>query len=390
MTATDSTPETTGKPSALAQLGNLFVAPSQALDYADRHPKMWWLPFGITLVLSLALGVWVAFSIDLEAWRAVMVQIVSQTRPEAAKYVAHAGRGTLLLGAVGTVVGIAIVELLYALYLFFADKMFSANSRGYGRWFSFTAWVSLPVTLGIIACHDRLGGVKPRQRNTAERRYQSEHASLPLKLPATACYKLAQFSILQFWVIGLVVFGLKRWCGHGTGKALADCDRALCRRVRHFVPDLIARGITMKKRKWLVAVGIAALVAIIVIVAMSHNGKNALAVTTIEVAQRTVKSSVLASGQFAYKDQVELRSQVAARSWHCRSRKATTSSRMNWCCRIDPKTYQASVDQQQAQVELQRDAINQAQLRLANLKLQWQRNTKLYKQGLIDANSYDN
>ncbi|MGH8148023.1 MAG: efflux RND transporter periplasmic adaptor subunit, partial [Rhodanobacteraceae bacterium] len=56
---------------------------------------------------------------------------------------------------------------------------------------------------------------------------------------------------------------------------------------------------------------------------------------------------------------------------------------------IDPKTYQANVDQQKAQVELQQDAIQEAQLKLANLKKQWQRNTKLFKQGLIDANSYD-
>ncbi|MGH8225989.1 MAG: efflux RND transporter periplasmic adaptor subunit [Gammaproteobacteria bacterium] len=146
----------------------------------------------------------------------------------------------------------------------------------------------------------------------------------------------------------------------------------------------------MKKRKWLVAGGIAVLVIIIVIISVSHNGKTALAVTSIEVAQRTVKSSVLASGQFAYKDQVELRSQVSGQIVGLPVEEGDQVKQNELVLQIDPKTYQASVDQQQAQVELQRDAISQAQLKLANFKLQWQRNTKLYKQGLIDANSYDN
>lgn len=220
MTDTDTGPEPAGRPSALAQLGNLFVAPASALDYADRHPGMWWLPLGVTLAANAVLGLWIAFTMNLAAWRAMMVHLVSKSHPEAAAHYAHAGRGYLVLGAVIGIVAIAVIELIYALYLFLADKLFSADSRGYGRWFSFTAWTWLPITLayiaGIIAWAVSSHGVGMHMADITSLNALFFHLS-----PHNSLFKLAQFSILQFWVIGLVTYGLVRWCRHGTGKALA-------------------------------------------------------------------------------------------------------------------------------------------------------------------------
>lgn len=144
------------------------------------------------------------------------------------------------------------------------------------------------------------------------------------------------------------------------------------------------------KRKWLIAGGIVVIIIIIVAVAISRNaGGNNLKVTTVKIAPRTVNSSVLASGQFAYKDQVQLRSQVSGQLVAVPIEEGDRVKKGEVVLRIDPKTYQANVDQQKAQVALQQDAIHEAQLKLANLKKQWQRNTKLFKKGLIDANSYD-
>lgn len=143
------------------------------------------------------------------------------------------------------------------------------------------------------------------------------------------------------------------------------------------------------KRKWIAAAGIAALLALIVILAVARRGGDQAAVTVTPVATRTVKSSVLASGQFAYKDQVQLRSQVSGQLVSVPIQEGDRVKQGEVVLRIDPKTYQANVDQQQAQVELQKDAIHEARLKLQNLKTQWERNTKLFKQGLIDANSYD-
>lgn len=143
------------------------------------------------------------------------------------------------------------------------------------------------------------------------------------------------------------------------------------------------------KRKWIILAGIAALLAVVVALAVSRHGGDKQGVTVSPVSKRTVKSSVLASGQFAYKDQVELRSQVSGQIVALPVQEGDEVKQGEVVLRIDPKTYQANVAQQQAQVQLQQDAIHEARLKLENLKKQWDRNTKLFKQGLVDANSYD-
>ncbi len=223
MTDTENSAATASKPSALSQLINLFVAPAQALDYADRHPKMWWLPLGITLVFNAALGIWVVLTMNLAAWREMMIQLVGKANPDhaaqAIQLISQHGRGYLMLGTIVGLAGLVIIELLFALYLFLADKIFSADSRGYGHWFSFTTWVWLPIVLGSIAAM-----IAWTMSNHGGDLTQIDVTTLNALFfhlkPGDHLYKLAQFSIFQFWVIGLVAYGLKRWCRHGTDKAL--------------------------------------------------------------------------------------------------------------------------------------------------------------------------
>ena len=219
MTDTETTAQADSQSSALSQLINLFVAPSQALDYADRHPKMWWLPLGITLLFSIALGVWFMLTVNINAWHAMMVHVLSQSHPEAVSRVAHMGRGTLLFGVIGGAIAIVVIELLYALYLFLTDKLFSASNQGYGRWFSFTTWTWLPISLAYIA-----GMIAWAFANHSTDLRLSDITSLNSLLfhfsPASHFFAATQFSVINIWVIALVTLGLQRWRGHGTGKAI--------------------------------------------------------------------------------------------------------------------------------------------------------------------------
>lgn len=215
--------EPDAKAGLFSQLANLFVAPSQALDYARGNPGKWWLPLGVLLVFQAAFLVWWALTVNLNAYHLAEVQMLTRMHPENAGQFSHfimqQGRGTLLLSAgLGGVIGVAIAELLYALYLFVADKVFSADSKGYGHWLSFTAWISLPVTLGVIANMVTLA-ISSRMSVNPTDVTSLNTLFLHLK-PWDPHFKIAQFSILQFWVIGLGVLGLKRWCNHGTAKAL--------------------------------------------------------------------------------------------------------------------------------------------------------------------------
>ncbi|MGH8127880.1 MAG: YIP1 family protein [Gammaproteobacteria bacterium] len=223
MADTENTAKAASQPSALSQLVNLFVAPSQALDYADRHPKMWWLPLGIVLVLNAALGVWVALTMNLAAMHAMMIAAIQKAHPEhaeqAMQMISSHGRSYVMLGVLFWLIVLVIIELIYALYLFLADKIFSADSRGFGRWFSFTTWTWLPIALGYIAAMVAWG-VSNHSGAFMQGDVTSLNALFFHLKPGDKLFKLTQFSILQFWVIGLVTYGLKRWCRHGTGKAL--------------------------------------------------------------------------------------------------------------------------------------------------------------------------
>ncbi|MDN5865408.1 MAG: efflux RND transporter periplasmic adaptor subunit [Gammaproteobacteria bacterium] len=143
------------------------------------------------------------------------------------------------------------------------------------------------------------------------------------------------------------------------------------------------------KRKWLFAGGIVVLIIIVVAVALGTRGSDAVSVEAITVEPRSIKSSILASGKFAYKEQVELRSEVSGRIVALPVKEGERVEQGEVVLRINPKTYQANVAQQKARVAMQKNAIQEAKLKLKNLKRQWQRNTTLYKKGLVDANTYD-
>jgi hypothetical protein len=224
MTDTDATVnEPVKNPTALAQLDNLFLSPSRALDYAHEHAKMWWLPFCITLGLQLILGIWIAATINIKYVHAMMAHAIMLSKPEhaqqAIQMINQHGRGFFMMGMVFGVVALGIGEVIFALYLFVADKLTSAASRGYGKWFSFTAWTWLPLTIATIIA----GIVWGLSSHSAMPHDPTSLNALIFHFnPATqmSLYRVAQFSLLEIWVIALVAFGVKRWCNASTAKAI--------------------------------------------------------------------------------------------------------------------------------------------------------------------------
>ncbi|MGH8225990.1 MAG: YIP1 family protein [Gammaproteobacteria bacterium] len=223
MTDPEITSEIAGKPGLFSQVANIFVAPGQALDYVRSNARSWWLPLGILLVFTAAFSLWWALTVNLDAYHMAQMQMLTQLHPENADkyahFIMHQGRGALMIGVVASLAFIAVVELLYALYLFLADKIFSADSKGYGQWFAFTTWTALPIVLATIASMIAFAVSNKTGLHPAD--VTSLNNLIFHLSPGDGLYKIAQFSILSFWVIGLIAFGLKRWCGHGTGKALA-------------------------------------------------------------------------------------------------------------------------------------------------------------------------
>jgi HlyD family secretion protein len=144
-----------------------------------------------------------------------------------------------------------------------------------------------------------------------------------------------------------------------------------------------------QKRKLWIGLGIiGALVLLIVIgrVAGSNKGEQ---VEVSRVEARTIRSSILASGQLIYLNPVELKPEVIGKISALPVVEGQLVKKGQVVLRLDPQLYEAAVAQSQASVQQARIAIQSQKLTIANLQMQYDRQQKLFRQGLVDANSFD-
>lgn len=144
------------------------------------------------------------------------------------------------------------------------------------------------------------------------------------------------------------------------------------------------------QRKLIVTLGVAGGIVLLVVVARLTRGGGGVKVETDEVMPRTIKSSILASGELEYKDPVELKPEVIGKISAIPVVEGQRVHKGQVVLRLDPELFQAQVAQQQAAVQQAQIAIQSQKLTVANLQLQYERQQALYKQHLVDANSFDN
>src|SRR5690606_39196647 len=112
-------------------------------------------------------------------------------------------------------------------------------------------------------------------------------------------------------------------------------------------------------------------------------------VETTAVAVRAVRSSILASGVLAYREEVELRSEVIGKAQQVNVREGETVRKGDVIIALDPEQYRAQVEQQQANVRMQEIAIERQQVLLKNLERQVRRQRELFSRGLLDENAFE-
>lgn len=142
-------------------------------------------------------------------------------------------------------------------------------------------------------------------------------------------------------------------------------------------------------RKLLVFAGIAVVVVGLPMLAKLGRGETGKQVETEAVAVRAVRSSILASGVLAYRDEVELRSEVIGKAQQVNVREGDSVRKGDVIIALDPEQYRAQVEQQQANVRMQEIAIERQQVLLSNLERQVERQRELFKRGLLDQNAFE-
>ena len=144
-----------------------------------------------------------------------------------------------------------------------------------------------------------------------------------------------------------------------------------------------------QKRKLWIALAIVVGIIILVLIGGLVGRQDTQKVDVAKVTARTIRSSILASGQLVYLNPVELKPEVIGKITEIPVVEGQLVKKNQVVLRLDPQLYAAAVAQAQAGVEQAQIAIESQQLSIANLQLQYHRQQALYKQGLVDANTFD-
>lgn len=142
-------------------------------------------------------------------------------------------------------------------------------------------------------------------------------------------------------------------------------------------------------KKLLIFAGLAALLIGIPLIAKITGAVNAKQVDVREVEAKLVRSSILASGALAFREQVLLRPEVIGQVIELHVEEADNVAKGDPVITLDPRAYQAQVKQAQARVRMQQIAIERQQLLIETLGKRFERQQAMFASKLTDEDSYD-
>ena len=141
-------------------------------------------------------------------------------------------------------------------------------------------------------------------------------------------------------------------------------------------------------KKNLIIVGV--VVTLVAIAYFKQTGSSAAVSVNVEPAKiEEIKSSILASGTLIYKEQIELRSEVIGQVSEMLVEEGDKVSKDQVLMRLDPRTFNADVEQQQAYVRIQTIAIERQKQELKNITSKWQRNKNLFERKIIGQDAFE-
>ena len=142
-------------------------------------------------------------------------------------------------------------------------------------------------------------------------------------------------------------------------------------------------------KKILIFAVLAALLIGLPLASKFMRGTDAKQVEIQKVEYKLIKSSILASGTLAFREQVQLRSEVIGQVTELHVKEADRVKKGDPVITLEPKTYQAQVEQAEARVRIQQIAIERQRLLIKTLADRFERQKSMFSQKLIDEDSYE-
>jgi len=142
-------------------------------------------------------------------------------------------------------------------------------------------------------------------------------------------------------------------------------------------------------KKFLIFAVIAVVLVGLVWVSKLNDRSEAKQVEIQKAELKPIKSSILASGTLAFREQVQLRSEVIGQVTELHVKEADPVQKGDLVITLDPKTYQAQVEQAEARVRIQQIAIERQGLLIKTLADRFERQKTMFARNLIDEDSYE-
>ena len=142
-------------------------------------------------------------------------------------------------------------------------------------------------------------------------------------------------------------------------------------------------------KKILIFAVLAVLLVALPLISKFTGGSDAKQVEVEKVEFKLIKSSILASGTLAYREQVQLRSEVIGQVILLHVVEADRVNKGDLVITLDPKTYQAQVEQAEARVRIQQIAIERQRLLIKTLADRFERQKTMFAKNLVDEDSYE-
>jgi len=142
-------------------------------------------------------------------------------------------------------------------------------------------------------------------------------------------------------------------------------------------------------KKILIFTALAVLLVGLPLISKFTGGGDAKQVEIQKVELKLIKSSILASGTLAYREQVQLRSEVIGQVTELHVEEADRVKKDDLVITLDPKNYQAQVEQAEARVRIQQIAIERQRLLIKTLSDRFERQQKMFAKNLVDEDSYE-
>lgn len=205
---------------ALFDIGNVFLEPTPTFARLKGKTNAW-LPLLVSILLSLAVMFWWVDTLDFDWLREHMLAAQPAAKPEVRAAMAKflTPKTMMWSSGIGAVGGTVLISAISALYYLIAGKVIG-SSIGYGKWFGFSVWTSVPrllvVPLSMLQILTSHGQLAPEDLNMVSLNYLLFH------LPVSNHWAglVGSIDLTTFWSLALATIGLKAWTGRPGGTCL--------------------------------------------------------------------------------------------------------------------------------------------------------------------------